>query len=203
MPHSAYTSLDQLPLAGRGGIDAEAERGPLIDPDAALMAQVAAGSDAAFTTLVSNHQQNLVNFFTRMGAFNDCDDLVQETFLRLYRYRHTYRPQAPFRSFLYHLARNAWADRGRKILRFDRLVESVKSCVEFLLPDYAAPSGSAMDINTALDLLSPKLREAIVLNIYQGLRYQEVADVLGVPLGTVKSRINLAITELKKILHED
>jgi len=59
-----------------------------------------------------------------------------------------------------------------------------------------------VDIEAALDRLSPKLREVIVLNIYQGLRYQEVADVLEIPLGTVKSRISLALAALKEILHE-
>jgi RNA polymerase sigma-70 factor (ECF subfamily) len=59
-----------------------------------------------------------------------------------------------------------------------------------------------VDVEAALDRLSPKLREVIVLNVYQGLRYQEVADVLGIPLGTVKSRINLALAALKEILHE-
>jgi RNA polymerase sigma factor (sigma-70 family) len=60
-----------------------------------------------------------------------------------------------------------------------------------------------VDIEAALDRLSPKLREVIVLNIYQGLRYQEVADVLEIPLGTVKSRINLALTALKEILDDN
>jgi RNA polymerase sigma-70 factor (ECF subfamily) len=63
--------------------------------------------------------------------------------------------------------------------------------------------GVSIDVEAALNQLSPKLREVIVLNIYQGLRYQEVADVLEIPLGTVKSRINLALTALKEILHED
>jgi RNA polymerase sigma-70 factor (ECF subfamily) len=59
-----------------------------------------------------------------------------------------------------------------------------------------------LDIEAALDQLSPKLREVVVLNIYQGLRYQEVADVLQIPLGTVKSRLNLALAALKQSLHE-
>jgi RNA polymerase sigma-70 factor (ECF subfamily) len=48
--------------------------------------------------------------------------------------------------------------------------------------------------------LSPKLREVVVLNVYQGLRYQEIADVLEIPLGTVKSRLNLALTALRESL---
>jgi len=55
-------------------------------------------------------------------------------------------------------------------------------------------------VQAALERLSPKLREVIVLNVYQGLRYHEVAAVLGVPLGTVKSRINLALQKLREVL---
>ena len=60
-----------------------------------------------------------------------------------------------------------------------------------------------IDVQEALGKLSPKLREVLVLNVYQGLRYQDIADVLGIPLGTVKSRINLALEGLRIIFHED
>jgi RNA polymerase sigma-70 factor (ECF subfamily) len=60
-----------------------------------------------------------------------------------------------------------------------------------------------MDVQAALNRLSPKLREVLVLNVYQGLQYQEIADVLEIPLGTVKSRINLALQELRGIFNEN
>ncbi len=166
------------------------------------MLEVTGGSEGAFTALVHRHQKSLVNFFVRMGASSDCEDLVQETFVRLFRYRRQYKPAARFTTFLYHLARNVWADRGRKIIRIERLATEFQNHVE--LNGHAAPErpGEAVDIEAALDRLSPKLREVIVLNVYQGLRYQEVADVLEIPLGTVKSRINLALAALKEILHE-
>ena len=63
-------------------------------------------------------------------------------------------------------------------------------------------SGDGMDVQAALDRLSPKLREALVLNVYHGMRYQEIADVLDIPLGTVKSRINLALQELRKVFDD-
>jgi RNA polymerase sigma-70 factor, ECF subfamily len=168
--------------------------------DAALMQRAASGSESAFTALVRAHQQNLVNFFARMGAWNDCEDLAQETFVRLYRYRLQYRPEARFTTFLYHLARNVWADRGRKMQRQEKLATAYEQ--ELQAPSYPTVSASRLDVEAALDQLSPKLREVIVLNIYQGLRYQEVADVLQIPLGTVKSRINLALAALKQSLHE-
>ena len=172
------------------------------DPDVGRMLEVAAGSEAAFTVLISAHQKSLVNFFARMGASSDCEDLVQETFIRLYRYRQQYRPAARFTTFLYHLARHVWADRGRKIVRLDRLTSEFQNHVEIAAQVAPERPGEAVDLEAALDQLSPKLREVIVLNIYQGLRYQEVADVLEIPLGTVKSRINLALAALKEILHE-
>lgn len=173
------------------------------DPDVARMLEVAAGSEAAFTGLIHAHQKSLVNFFARMGASSDCEDLVQETFIRLYRYRQQYRPAARFTTFLYHLARHVWADRGRKIVRLDRLTSEFQNHLEISAQGAPERPAEAVDIEAALDRLSPKLREVIVLNIYQGLRYQEVADVLEIPLGTVKSRINLALAALKEILHEN
>ena len=166
------------------------------------MLEVANGSETAFTTLVQRHQNPLLNFFARMGASSDCEDLVQETFVRLFNYRRQYRPAARFTTFLYHLARNVWADRGRKIIRLERLATEFQTEAEIASQRRTEEPGNAVDIEAALDRLSPKLREVIVLNIYQGLRYQEVAEVLKIPLGTVKSRISLAIAALKEILHE-
>lgn len=172
------------------------------DPDAELMSEAAAGSEIAFTVLVRRHQNALLNFFARMGALSDGEDLVQETFVRLFRYRDRYRPSARFTALLYHLARNVWADRGRKSARVQRLASGLLAESQISSePDFVNP-GERLDVDAALQKLSPKLREAIVLNVYQRLRYQEIADVLGIPLGTVKSRINLALAALKEHLHE-
>ena len=188
------------PLLEAGEVSSSPDVAP--DPDVALMLAVARGSKSAFTTLVQRHQKSLLNFFARMGASSDCEDLVQETFMRLFHYRQRYQPAARFTTFLYHLARNVWADRGRKIIRLERLAAEFQNEVETASQRAPERSGEAVDIEAALDRLSPKLREVIVLNIYQGLRYQEVADVLEIPLGTVKSRINLALAKLKEHLNE-
>ena len=173
------------------------------DPDVGFMLEAAAGSDVAFAELIHRHQGALLNFFRRMGAYHDGEDLVQETFVRLHRFRARYRPSAKFRTFLYVLARHVWADRCRRTTRRERVTHWIRTAVEV---DEAAPEpvvpAAAMDAQTALDRLSPKLREVLVLNVYQGLRYQEIADALGVPLGTVKSRINLALATIRRLLDE-
>ena len=172
------------------------------DPDAALMVEVSNGSEIAFTVLVRRHQNSLLNFFTRMGALSDGEDLVQETFVRLFRYRDRYRPSARFSALLYHLARNVWADRGRKDARFEKLTSGLRAEADISSGQDFTDPGERLDVDAALRKLSPKLREVIVLNVYQRLRYQEIADALGIPLGTVKSRINLAIAALKEHLNE-
>jgi RNA polymerase sigma factor (sigma-70 family) len=174
------------------------------DPDASLMLLAAQGDDAAFARLVERHHRPLLNFFLRSGAHDESEDLVQKTFVRLYRYRDRYQPVARFVTFLYHLARNVWIDETRAIARKRRLFEALR---EEEWPGGQAgpssPSGAAMDAATALASLSPKLRDVVVLHIYQGLRYHEVAEVLGIPEGTVKSRMSLAMNALRKALHEN
>jgi len=167
------------------------------------MLETASGSDLAFAELIRRHQNGLLNFFIRMGVYNDAEDLVQETFVRVYKARERYRPAAKFTTFLYVLARHVWSDRGRKAKMQKRLEESLKTDAEIGGGVTMPASQAGMDVQLALNQLSPKLREVIVLNIYQGLRYQDIADVLDIPLGTVKSRINLALQELKGIFNED
>lgn len=173
------------------------------DADVALMLQSATGDQAAFGALVEKYQKPLLNFFVRMGAYTDSEDLVQDTFIRLYRYRNRYQPKAKFTTFLYVLARRVWADLGRKSLRRERLAGSLQTEAATLQQTEPSARLSSVDIEAALGTLSQKLREVIVLNIYQGLRYQDIAEVLGIPLGTVKSRINLAITALREIFQKD
>lgn len=192
-----------LPPAATGGIKTTAMEPDPNPADEALMAQVADGSDSAFMELVRRHQNRLVNFFRRMGVYTDAEDLVQETFLRAYKYRAKYRPSAKFTTFLFVLARHVHVDRTRQAVRRDRLHAALQADSETVASaGQPARPGRDIDTQALLDRLSPKLREVLVLNIYQGLRYQEVADVLHIPLGTVKSRINLALRAIREQLDE-
>ncbi len=172
------------------------------DPDIQLMLETAAGSETAFAGLIRRHQNGLLNFFVRMGVYTDAEDLVQETFVRVYKARDRYRPSARFTTFLYMLARHVWADSGRKAGRRKRIEDSLATDAGIGGGMTLPASVSGLDLQEALNRLSPKLREAIVLNVYQGLPYQEIADVLAIPLGTVKSRINLALRELRGMLDD-
>ena len=167
--------------------------------DIELMARIGRDDRDAFAVLIRRYQASLVNFFRRMGALHsEAEDLVQDTFLRLYSYRRRYRPTGKFTSFLYVLARHAWVDLLRKAARRpgSGTVPPLKSAVASHEPGVDA----RMDVQTALEAISEKLRAVVVLNVYQGLKYREIAEVLEIPLGTVKSRMHLALKQLKELL---
>ena len=170
--------------------------------DHELMALIAAGSSVAFSALMRRHQNAVLNYFVRMGVSMEAEDLVQETFLRVFKYRRRYRPDSKFTTFLYVLARNVRYDHGRRTMRREKLRDGLEQEAAAGGASQDAEPGAAMDVQQAMAGLSPKLREAIVLNVFRGLPYQEVAEILGVPLGTVKSRINLALHELRRGVNE-
>ena len=165
--------------------------------DIELMARLAAGDREALGEIIRRHQRPLVNFFRRMGArTHEVEDLAQETFLRLYEYRERYRPTGKFTNFLFVLARHAWADLGRKSLRTP--VADEEAVAAFPVPSRLEGADARLDVQQALTTLSDKLRIVVVLNIYQHLTYAEIAEVLDLPLGTVKSRMFLAMRELRE-----
>ncbi|MBP7830881.1 MAG: RNA polymerase sigma factor [Kiritimatiellae bacterium] len=172
--------------------------------DFELMRLVRGGDPEAMACLVRRHQGPLLNFFRRMGACTDAEDAVQETFIRVYNYRDRYRPTAKFTTFLYTVARHVRNDLLRKVMRREALVERISAEPE-ATPPAPGPGGVAwrLDIHAALARLPEKLRGVVVLGVYQGLRQEEIAAVLGIPLGTVKSRMFNALERLKEIFDED
>jgi len=176
---------------------------PADSDDFALMARTAGDDTAAFAALIRRHQTALVNFFRRLGAHNEAEDVAQETFLRVWRYRTRYRPTAKFTTFLFTLARHAWADHLRRAQKQERVVEHVGAEAE---PHDATAQDAArqrLDAQVALAALPEKLRLVVVMSLYQGLKYEEIGAALGVPVGTVKSRMFLAMARLKDVFDDE
>ena len=171
--------------------------------DIALMAKVKAGREDAFRQLVERHQRPLLNFFARMGASTHGEDLAQETFLRLWNYRNKYKPVAKFTTFLYTLARHAWLDHVRKQGRFRLFTERYREAMPSSTDGGIGRMRRSIDLQGALEKLSPKLRETLVLAVHQGLPYQEIAAILRIPVGTVKSRVSNALAFLEEVYRDD
>jgi RNA polymerase sigma-70 factor, ECF subfamily len=171
------------------------------DSDAALMALARVDDRHAFAVLVRRHQKMLLNFFIRSGVQYDAEDLVQQTFLRLYRYRDRYLPRAKFTTFLFLMARQVWIDELRRRSRTGRLADALAREPE---PPNAAGGPplerGGLDIADAVAALPEAMRQVVELGVYQDLPYAEVAHILGVPEGTVKSRMFNAIRMLRERL---
>jgi len=176
--------------------------------DETLMGLVAGGNKEAFSVLVRKYLPGLLNFFYRMNVYSsDRDDLVQETFIRLFNYRSKYKPSAKFTTFLYMIARQVQVDYFRKQQRRMLLAESMKN--EFVEPqEDCSRQGKNEDrkerVERALGTLSEEMRCVVVMSIYQGFKYSEIAEILNIPVGTVKTRMFHALQKLGKVIeHEE
>lgn len=175
------------------------ERTPSEQEDIDLMLRAAKDDLDAFSALVRKHEQALMNFFARNGVFRDAEDLAQQTFLKLYRARATYRPSAKFTTYLYLLARQVLIDSVRASERHASLHDRAGREMD-VVEEPPATRGEGSDAEAALAALSPELREAVVLVVMQGFPYADAADILGIPVGTVKSRIHAALGQMRKVL---
>ncbi|MGH9111232.1 MAG: RNA polymerase sigma factor [Acidimicrobiales bacterium] len=164
------------------------------EPEPALIRAATAGDLRAFEQLVRTYQQHVWRFLRRLlGDAALAEDVAQETFLRVFRSLPTFSFQSKFSTWVFQIARNAGIDELRSRERRNRLASDVPSPVP-----PAAPPGTRLEIEAALTSLPVDLREAVVLVEVLGLRYREAALVLGVPEGTVKSRMFAARSRLHR-----
>ena len=161
------------------------------EPDPRIVRAAAGGDDAAFTELMRVAQPHVWRFVRHLlGDDEQAADVTQETFIRVHRSLRSFRFDARFSTWLFHIARNAAVDEQRRSGRRQRLEEAIS-------PRDAGGDGAlGAELKAALDALSQRLREAFVVVEVFGLPYQDAADVLGVPTGTVKSRVFRARLEL-------
>ncbi len=184
--------------------------GVISDPDAELVDRWQAGDESAFGDLVNRHERRVFSLVLRMlGNREEAEDVAQEAFLNLHRHGRRFRRQARFSTFVYRVAANAALNRrrtlGRKRAREEALAR--RQDAGFDLPvtprdPESAASGSQIQVRVQAALLElpPDLRMAIVLCDIEGQSYSDIADVLRIPEGTVKSRIHRARHALRERL---
>jgi RNA polymerase sigma-70 factor (ECF subfamily) len=166
------------------------------EPEPALIRAAAAGDLTAFEQLVRTYQQHVWRFLRRLvGDAALAEDITQETFLRVFRRLPTYSFESKFSTWVFQIARNSGIDELRSRQRRSRLASIVRT---FPPVPPAAPPETRVVIDAALASLPVDLRETLVLVEVLGLRYREVSAVLGVPEGTVKSRMFAARSRLQR-----
>lgn len=182
-----------------------------MEPDAQLVLSCLRGDGASWEEIVRRHTRRVYNLCYRFtGNSTDAEDLSQEVFLRVYRTLGSFQSQhGAFATWLSSVTRNLLVDHYRRTRR-DRLTDSIDDSMEQVEIKGSAPTPHniaehaelSAQLQQALLQLSPELREAVILRDLQGLDYNEVQTVLGVPQGTVKSRINRGRIELARVLQQ-
>ena len=175
-----------------------------------LVRRCLSGEDAAWEGLLRLHTRRVYNLCYRFtGNTSEAEDLTQEVFIKTFQNLRSFDyAQGSFATWLNRIARNHLVDHYRRT-KMDRVTSSVDEDEEGFTQMPAGDSSPAVAVEqrerkellqAALDRLSPDMREAVILRDLQDLEYQEISQVLGVPEGTVKSRINRGRLELAKVL---
>lgn len=164
------------------------------DTDYRLMRSIQKGDMVAFNEMVDRYKDRLMNVVGRMlSSREEAEDIVQETFVRVYQHRQSFNFKHCFSTWIYticlNLARNEL--RRRKKFKFYDITEMQGNEKEFAV-DAKVPSGLPEQLSRSVKELPEKYRVAFLLRDVQEMPYEEVAKVLDVPLGTVKSRVNRA-----------
>jgi RNA polymerase sigma-70 factor (ECF subfamily) len=183
------------------------------DSDALLVRRTRAGDTRAFGILVERYMRRA--YYAALGlvgSSEDALDLSQEAFVRAFNARHTIDPDRPFYAWLYQIIRRLCFNhtRDRRTRRRgieaagDWLAEQASARTAGMRPDRALQRAEAKRrVAEALESLSDRDREVLVLKEFEGLRYREIAEILGIPIGTVMSRLYSARRRLAAALEED
>ena len=177
------------------------------------MARVAEEDEKAFPELVRRYQGRVTNLICRVLNDRECsDDLAQEVFVRVYVHRRNYRRGSKFSTWLFTIAANLAKNEIRRRVRrrnwfsLDALLEQFKdSTIQLADPKEGRESKMEreqlrQEVSRAIATIPEKYRLSLVLRDIEGLPYEEIAEVLNIPGGTVRSRINRARSMLKRKL---
>lgn len=181
--------------------------------DMEILSEVSSGNIDAYGKIVSRYNGRLYNFVFRFVSDREtAEDIVQETFLRAFRKRKEYRAIANFSTWLFTIAGNLAKSELRRRKRWrlfslDRDEESDTGMDlpdESFRPDRVAESSMADDqIQDAIAALPENYRQVILLRDVEGMSYQEIAEIIDCPVGTVKSRVNRARLKLQQKLKQE
>ena len=176
---------------------------PATPDERLLVTQTLGGDREAFRLIVLRHQRHLTEIVYRQtGDRSGAEDMVQETFLRAYRALGRFDPKYRLSTWLSRIALNVARDQGRKKKVRDDALPRLKVS-ENTVP---GPFEAALDserrgtVLDALDVLPTAQREVLVLSVYGGFSQREIAGLLDLPLGTVKSRLRAALTKLRDLV---
>ena len=170
--------------------------------DPALVARFQRGDEDAFDLLVERHRRRVYSLACRLASPAEADDLAQEIFIAAYRALPSFRGDASFSTWIYRIAVHICSHHLRKRrLETTELDEQQADCEREHDPMRAAMSGELREhVRRAIETLPYKLKLVVVLRDLHGLSYEEIAEVVNCPIGTVRSRLHYATQRLATVL---
>ena len=179
--------------------------------DEDLLLAVQAGDTDSLGTLVLRWEQPLFRFVYRiLLRREDARDVCQETFLRILKKRHRFKKGSRFSTWMYQIALNLCRDQARRTKRWNLVISDTPSLPDRaagpLAPETSDPARTAerremaSAVLRALDQLPVEQREVVVLKEFEGLKFREIAEILGCPESTVKSRMYYGLSGLRQAL---
>jgi len=202
VPGGSFGAPWSRPAVTQPGLD--------VERDAQLVSRCLAGDESAWEELVKTHTRRVYGICLRFtGKDSEAQDLTQDVFLRVFRTVRSFRSgEGSFTVWLTRLTRNLLIDHYRRTKK-DRITDSIENQLPMIeesaraetRADSALAGREASEaLEAALGRLSPELRETIILRDLEEMEYREIAQALGVPEGTVKSRLNRGRAELARVL---
>lgn len=172
--------------------------------DNALMLKVKSGDLDKLGLLYERHKKSLFGFFYNMnGNASVSEDLVQNVFLRILKYKHTFTGEGAFTAWMFRTARNVNYDHFKKHKK--EIQQTVLSSVAYKLADESGldskwdKSDEVAQLGRALRQLTPEKREVLILCKYKGIRFKEVGQILGCSEGAAKVKAHRALNDLRNI----
>ena len=181
------------------------EKGAGLTSDHEYMTAVREGDLDKLGLLFERHHRHLYNFFLRQtGRPQTSEDLVQDVFYRMLRYRHTYRADGKFTTWMFSIAHNAKIDFYRKNKHKRGEMEFTDDVAsQELNPEEASVLEDEKDVlMSALAALSDDKRQVLILSRFQNMKYEEIAEVMGCKVGTIKARVHWAMKDLTQAYHQ-
>ena len=188
------------------------QQSPFVYTDEQLIARFQSGDERAYIELVNRYRDRLINFvYPFLGDFEQAEDVVQETMLKLYEKKHYYREIAKFSTWIYTIARNLANTelRKKKRRKTTYISRMTKDDRQYDIPAVQADLNQNLQnefirdrIHEAIKELPEHFKTVIILRDIQELSYDDISNIVGVPLGTVKSRINRARLQLQAELQD-
>jgi RNA polymerase sigma-70 factor, ECF subfamily len=195
--------------------DSHPQAGGRVVTDEELLRQYLDGEERAFVMLMQRYKQPIITFIYRfLGDYDDATDIAQETFVRLHRFGHTFKGEVKFSTWLFTIAANLSKSELKRYRR--RMGVSMSAAFkrdeagedwdvpdESYRPDEQVDSNRiAQEVQKALMNIPPSYRQMIILRDVQQMSYEEISEITGVEMGTVKSRINRGRSRMQELLKD-